>query len=92
VGDDEIAEAMVLLGKTEGIWAETAGGVTVAVTRKLIEQGRIPRNEEIVICITGNGLKTQDVVTGLLERPVVIKPALEEFEAVVEGAREGMLV
>jgi len=92
VSDEEIAEAMVLLGKTEGIWAETAGGVTVAVTRKLIEQGHIARDEEIVMCITGNGLKTQDAVTGLLERPVVIKPALEEFEGVMEGAREAVLV
>jgi threonine synthase len=90
VADEEIAEAMVLLGKTEGIWAETAGGVTVAVTRKLIEQGRIPRDEEIVICVTGNGLKTQDAVTGLLAKPAVIKPSLEEFEAVVEG-REAVL-
>src|SRR5882724_3766665 len=77
VNDEEIAEAMVLLGKTEGIWAETAGGVTVAVTRKLIEQGRISRDEEVVMCITGNGLKTQDAVTDLLEKPVIIKPALE---------------
>jgi threonine synthase len=92
VSDEEIAEAMVLLGRTEGIWAETAGGVTVAVARKLIEQGRIPRDEEIVMCITGNGLKTQDAVTGLLAKPVVIKPALEEFEALVEGAREAVLV
>src|SRR5205823_7653252 len=81
VSDPEIAEAMTLLAKTEGIWAETAGGVTLAVTRKLIEQGRIRRDEEIVICITGNGLKTQDAVANLLERPVVIRPALEEFEA-----------
>jgi threonine synthase len=92
VSDEEIAEAMVLLGKTEGIWAETAGGVTVAVTRKLIEQGRIPRDEEAVMCITGNGLKTQEAVTGLLTKPAVIKPSLEEFEALVEGARDAVLV
>jgi threonine synthase len=92
VSDAEIAEAMVLLAKTEGIWAETAGGVTVAVTRKLIEQGHIPRDEEIVMCITGNGLKTQDAVTGLLEQPTVIRPSLEEFEALVEGAKEAVLV
>src|SRR5262249_5661601 len=55
VTDAEITEAMALLGRTEGIFAETAGGVTVAVTRKLLEQGRLPREEEIVICITGNG-------------------------------------
>jgi threonine synthase len=90
--DQEIAEAMYLLAKTEGIWAETAGGVTLAVTRKLIEQGRIPRDEEIVICITGNGLKTQDAVNGLLEQPAIIKPSLEEFEAIVEGTREPIMV
>jgi threonine synthase len=92
VSDEEIAEAMVLLGKTEGIWAETAGGVTVAVTRKLIEQGRIPRDEEIVICITGNGLKTQDAVTELLTKPVVIKPSLEAFEPLVEATGQAVLV
>src|SRR5207302_2793702 len=55
VSDAEIAEAMFLLARTEGVFAETAGGVTVAVTRKLLEQGRLPRDEEIVVCITGNG-------------------------------------
>jgi threonine synthase len=84
--DPEIAEGMALLGRTEGIFAETAGGVTVAVARKLIEQGRIPRDEEVVLCITGNGLKTQEAVADLLERPAVIKPSLEEFEPLVDGA------
>lgn len=92
VSDAEIAEAMALLGRTEGIFAETAGGVTLAVARKLIEQGRIPRDEEIVLCITGNGLKTQDAVADLLERPVVIKPSLDEFVPLMEGAREAALV
>lgn len=92
VSDAEIAEAMALLGRTEGIFAETAGGVTLAVARKLIEQGRISRDEEIVLCITGNGLKTQDAVAELLERPVVIKPSLDEFIPLMEGAREAALV
>jgi threonine synthase len=94
VTDAEIAEAMALLGRTEGIFAETAGGVTLAVTKKLIEQGRIPRDEEIVISITGNGLKTQEAVAGLLEEPVVIEPSLEEFEPLVDGtpAPEAALV
>jgi threonine synthase len=93
VSDAEIAEAMLLLGKTEGIFAETAGGVTVAVARKLIEQGRIPRNEEIVLCITGNGLKTQDAVADEVEEPALIKPSLEAFEALGRGAaREAALV
>jgi threonine synthase len=90
--DTEIAEGMALLARTEGIWAETAGGVTVAVARKLIEQGRIPRDEEIVLCITGNGLKTQEAVAGLLQKPVVIRPALEDFEPLVEGVSETALV
>ena len=82
VSDEEITEAMLLLARTEGVFAETAGGVTVAVARKLIEQGRIPRGEEIVLCVTGNGLKTQEAVADAVERPAVIKPSLEAFDAV----------
>jgi threonine synthase len=81
VTDAEIVEGMLLLAKTEGIFAETAGGTTLAVAKKLIEAGRIPRDEEIVICITGNGLKTQDAVFDALDEPATIKPALAEFEA-----------
>lgn len=88
VSDREIAEAMTLLARTEGVWAETAGGVTLAVTRKLIEQGRIPRDEEIVICITGNGLKTQDAIVDFVEKPVVIAPSLDDFVTVYEGEHE----
>jgi len=83
---------MALLGRTEGIFAETAGGVTVAVARKLIEQGRLPRDEEIVLCITGNGLKTQDAVAGCLTEPALIGPSLNEFDALREGVREAALV
>jgi threonine synthase len=90
--DPEIAEAMLLLARTEGIFAETAGGVTVAAARKLLEQGRIGRDDEVVLCITGNGLKTQEAVAGCLEQPVVIKPSLEEFAPLVEGTREAALV
>jgi threonine synthase len=92
VSDAEIAEAMTLLGRTEGIFAETAGGVTLAVAKKLIEQGRIPRDEEIVLCITGNGLKTQDAVADCLQEPVIIRPSLEEFEPLVEEGRAAVLV
>jgi threonine synthase len=92
VSDAEIAEAMTLLAKTEGVFAETAGGVTVAVTRKLIEQGRIPRNEEIVVCITGNGLKTQDAVAESLEEPVVIAPSLDAFVPLVAEQKVPALV
>ncbi len=90
--DPEIADAMLLLAQTEGIFAETAGGVTLAVTQKLIEQGKIPRDEEIVICITGNGLKTQDAIADLVEKPVIIRPNIDDFAAVLEGQRETVLV
>jgi threonine synthase len=92
VSDAEISEAMALLAKTEGIFAETAGGVTVAVTRKLIEQGRIKRGEEVVLCVTGNGLKTQDAVVGCLDKPATIRPSLDDFAPLVEGRREPALV
>src|SRR5262249_2057345 len=92
VSDAEISESMALLARTEGIFAETAGGVTVAVTRKLIEQGRIPRDEEIVIAITGNGLKTQDAVVGCLQEPASINPTLTDFAPLVESSREAALV
>ncbi len=85
VDDDAIINAMRLLAETEGIWTETAGGVTLAVAQKLIEQGRIDRDESIVICITGNGLKTQEALFERVPKPVVIKPTLENFEAVLES-------
>ena len=84
VDDDAIVTAMRLLAETEGIWAETAGGVTLAVCQKLIEQGKIDRDGSTVLCITGNGLKTQEALIGKIARPTVIKPSLEEFEALVE--------
>ena len=84
VTDAEIVEAMMLLGRTEGIFAETAGGVTIAVARKLIDQGRIPRDEEIVLCITGNGLKTQDAIADAVEQLTIIQPSMAAFEALVD--------
>jgi threonine synthase len=81
--DSEIVEAMRLLAETEGIFAETAGGVTIAATRRLLESGRIPRDEPIVACITGNGLKTQEALNGSLSDLRVISPSLAEFEAIL---------
>lgn len=78
--DLEIVEGIKLLARTEGIFTETAGGVTVAVAKKLIEQGNIPRNESIVISITGNGLKTQEAITGHIGQPHRIKPSMDSFE------------
>lgn len=83
VSDEEIVEAIKLLAKTEGIFSETAGGVTVAVTKKLIESGKIGQDELTVICITGNGLKTQEALNGKTISPRYIKPNLASFEEVL---------
>jgi threonine synthase len=79
--DEEIVEAIQLLARTEGIFTEPAGGTTVAVTKKLIEQGRIPRDESIVICVTGNGYKTLEAVDGAVERSFTIGHRLADFDA-----------
>lgn len=83
VTDQEIVEGIKLLAETEGIFTETAGGVTVAVTKKLIQQGRINPDERTVITITGNGLKTQEAVQ--LAPPVVIEPHINQFEQAIKG-------
>jgi len=80
VTDDEVVEGIKLLAEYAGIFAETAGGVTVASAKKLIESGRIPRDEEAVLCITGHGLKTQEAIIGKCGEPRLIKPSLREFE------------
>ncbi|MGH7326352.1 MAG: threonine synthase [Candidatus Rokuibacteriota bacterium] len=80
VTDEEIVEGMLLLARTEGIFTETAGGVTVATARKLLEQGVIPREESVVICITGNGLKTPDALYDRLQTHVKIRPTLSAFD------------
>ena len=86
VSDKEVIEAMKLLAETEGIFTETAGGVTVGVTKKLVEQGRIKPDETTVICITGNGLKTQEALADSFEAPVVIEPKVNNFEEVFENS------
>jgi threonine synthase len=84
VSDEEIIDAIKLLAKTEGVFSETAGGVTVAVTKKLIESGKIGRDELTVVCITGNGLKTQEALNGRTISPHYIKPNLASFEEVLK--------
>ncbi len=84
VSDDEIIEGIKLLAKTEGIFAETAGGVTVATAKKLIEQGKIGRNETTVVCITGNGLKTQEALAGRTAEVHHIKPNMDAFEEILK--------
>ena len=88
VTDDELIEGIKLLAENEGIFTETAGGVTVAVTKKLIEQGRIDKNSSTVLCITGNGLKTLDAVVNHVSKPDIIEPKLSEFEHLVSVLKE----
>jgi threonine synthase len=89
--DEEIVDAMRLLAETEGVFAETAGGVTLAATRRLVDAGRIPRDEPIVLCITGNGLKTQDALNGSLDKLRVISPSLAQFEAIIDKPADSPL-
>ncbi len=86
--DREIVDAIKLLARTEGIWTEPAGGTTLAAAIKLIQSGRIPKDETIVVSITGNGLKTLEAVQADLTPPVVIEPKLSEFDRLLEG-RDG---
>jgi threonine synthase len=79
--DPEIVDAIRLLARTEGIFTEPAGGTTVAVTKKLVEQGRIPRDESIVVCVTGNGYKTLEAVDTTVEQPFTIGSRLADFDA-----------
>lgn len=81
--DLEVIEAVKLLAKTEGIFTELAGGVTVAGLKRLVEDGRIDKSDVVVIYLTGNGLKTSEALVDYLETTVRIKPRLEEFEEVV---------
>src|SRR5438128_190071 len=80
VTDEEIVAGIRLLARTEGIFTEPAGGTTVAVTKKLIEQGRIPRDESIVISVTGNGYKTLEAVLDTVEQPFRIPARLADFD------------
>jgi threonine synthase len=80
VSDEEILDAIKLLAATEGVFTETAGGVTVATAKRLIAGGHIGRDETTVLCITGNGLKTQEPILPALALPASIAPRIDEFE------------
>ena len=88
VSDAEMVESIQLLAETEGIFTETAGGVTVGCARKLVRDGRILPDETTVVCITGNGLKTTDALKGEYEAEVAIAPKLAEFQRFVENTLE----
>ncbi len=85
ISDAEIIAAIKLLAETEGIFTETAGGVTVGVTKKLIAQNRIKPDETTVVCITGNGLKTTDAIAAEFPPSETIAPRLDAFEAYLDA-------
>ena len=85
ISDSEIVDAIKLLAETEGIFTETAGGVTAGVTKKLIAQNRIKPDETTVVCITGNGLKTTDAIAAEFPATEAIAPRLEAFEAYLDA-------
>ena len=86
ISDPEVVGSIQLLAETEGVFTETAGGVTVGCARTLYQQGRIQPEETTVLCITGNGLKTTDVLAGKYQADEPIRPRLAEFEAFLERA------
>ncbi len=88
VSDPELVASIQLLAETEGIFTETAGGVTIGCARKLYRQGRIAADDTTVLCITGNGLKTTDVLVGKYKTEEAIPPKIAEFDKYLDKALE----
>ncbi len=86
--DADIIDAVKLLARTEGIFTEPAGGTTLACAIKLIQSGRIPADESICVCITGNGLKTTEVMQGQFAHAPAIPAKLAEFDQLVQSLQE----
>jgi threonine synthase len=81
--DDEIIDGILTLAKTEGIFTEPAGGVSVAVLRKLVEEGKIEQDEKVVCYVTGNGLKATEAIVGMLPKLQAVKPDIEAVSAMI---------
>ena len=81
--NDEIIDAIVMLARTEGVFTEPAGGVSVAVLQKLIEEGRIDRDEKVVCYVTGNGLKATEAIAAVLPKLSVVKPDVQTVSAMI---------
>ena len=88
VSDHEIVEGIKLLAETEGVFTETAGGTTVAVLKKLAEQGKINPQETTVAYITGNGLKTTEAIADVIGQPYTIEAQLDSFNAAWKRSQE----
>ncbi len=92
VTDDEVLEGIRLLARTEGIFAETAGGVTIATLAKLAASGQVRPDERVVALVTGHGLKTVEALSGTVGPSVTIAPTLSAFDAALgEGSGTGGL-
>jgi threonine synthase len=85
VSDDEVVEGIRLLARTEGVFTETAGGVTVATAKKLFESGKLDPDAETVLMITGDGLKTLDAIEGKVGPRATIPPSADAVRRVLEG-------
>ena len=83
--DPEILDAIALLARTEGIFTEPAGGTTLAATMNLLASGVIPKDESIVVCITGNGYKTAHVMADRSAKSTRLGRSLQEFEAFMDS-------
>ena len=81
--NQEILDAIILLARTEGIFTEPAGGVSLAILQKMVEQGKIDKNDKVVCYITGNGLKATESIMTVLQKPKVMKADIAEISAVV---------
>jgi len=88
--DPEILDAVKLLARTEGIFTEPAGGTTLACAIRLIQSGKIPKDESICVCITGNGLKTLEVMQGQFTQTPAINAKMAEFDEVVAQSQENV--
>src|SRR2546421_2350928 len=86
VSDADLVAGIKLLAETAGVFTETAGGVTVAGALALARAGRLTPDDEVVLCITGNGLKTVEAVSGVLPEAPVIAPKVKEVAALVSTA------
>ncbi len=83
VTNQEIIDGILKLSKTEGIFTEPAGGVSVAVLQKLIENGKIDRDANIVCYVTGNGLKSTEAIVKVLPKPSTVKPDIQMVSAII---------
>jgi len=86
VSDEEVVDGMLLLAQTEGIFGETAGGVTIASLKRLVKQGKINQDDLTVAYITGSGLKTQEAVEKVVQ-PLHVEPTLNSFEDALKATR-----